>query len=179
MDSLEQDFIKLYQKNKQPIFNYLYRLSGDKSVAEEILQDSFLKAYLNLGSFRGESSLKTWLYKIARHTYLTYAKKENRANRKRIDQFFGYPTQDTKNDPEQVALNNELRNDLLQVLSLLPENYRTVIILREIQGLAYGEIASVLGFSLEWVKVAIYRARRRFRELYQKQRQEGGKKDGL
>jgi RNA polymerase sigma-70 factor (ECF subfamily) len=178
LDSAEQNFIELYQKYKQPIFNYLYRLSGDKGAAEEILQDSFLKVYLNLGSFRGEASVKTWLYKIARNTFLTRIRKEGRLVSEPYPKEQEIQSCSREDHPEDVALNNELRSDLLIILSCLPENYRTMIVLRDVNGLSYREIAQVLDLSLEQVKVTIYRARRRFRELYQKQRG-GGKIEGL
>lgn len=163
---MNADFTYLYQKYKNMVFSYVYYLSGDWSAAEEICQDVFLKVYLNISKFEGRSSFKTWLYRIAKNTYLNFAqssKKEPcRIEPGQLDQ----SPADKKSCPEAHALNRELQENILKTLKGMDYKYRTLIILRDIQNMTYREISEITGQELNNVKVAIYRARKDFREKY-------------
>lgn len=153
--------IELYEKYKNAIFLYLYRSTLNQHIAEDLTQDTFLKAFQSLSSFRGESSLKTWLFKIARNTYINYSRKKQNIKEfqsEMIDQHLIQQQDEFKRSDDQHVI--ELT--LLQ----LPENYRTYIILRDVNDLTYEEVAVITNESIGQVKVGLYRARKRFREIY-------------
>ncbi|MDQ0412392.1 RNA polymerase sigma factor [Mesobacillus stamsii] len=153
--------IELYETYKNAIFLYLYRSTLNKHVAEDLTQDTFLKAFQSLARFRGDSSLKTWLFKIARNTYINYSRKKqtsmefqtDRINQQLIQQHDPYKRAD-----EQCAIESTLMR--------LPENYRTYIILRDVNDLTYGEVAAITNETIGQVKVGLYRARKKFKEIY-------------
>ncbi|NKE06535.1 RNA polymerase sigma factor [Mesobacillus selenatarsenatis] len=153
--------IELYETYKNAIFLYLYRSTLNEHIAEDLTQDTFLKAFQSLSSFRGESSLKTWLFKIARNTYVNFSKKKQNKmefqsdliDEQRYNQADPYKRSD---DQHQIEL----------TLLKLPENYRTYIILRDVNGLSYEEVAAITNQSIGQMKVGLYRARKKFREIY-------------
>lgn len=170
---LDKEFSVLYKKYKNKIYNYLYYLSKDKEEAEELSQDVFLKIYININKFQGKSSFKTWAFTIARNTYLT------KVSRK----FKELPTETEKinnirdtNTPSQYMLNKERGEIIDEVFKRLPEKYKTIIILRDKEGMSYKEIADVMELSQSSVKVTLHRARNRFKEIYNRL---GGKYDAL
>ena len=153
--------IELYEKYKNAIFLYLYRSTLNQHIAEDLTQDTFLKAFQSLSSFRGESSLKTWLFKIARNTYINFSKKKQTSmelQSDRIDQHLTQQHDQFKRLDDQNAI--EL------TLLKLPENYRTYIILRNVNDLTYEEVAEISNETICQVKVGLYRARKKFKELY-------------
>lgn len=164
---LHAEFITLYQKYKKPIFSYVYYLCGDSNLAEEICQDVFFKVYLNLGRFQGKSSFKTWIYRIARNTYLDYVKAQQKKLAHRTVELEHHLVAEGLG-PEEHVLKRELSETVGRVLCQLDDKYRTLLILRDIQNLSYKEICQVTGLSLNNVKVGIYRARREFRKIYER-----------
>ncbi|MBT2691598.1 sigma-70 family RNA polymerase sigma factor [Bacillus sp. ISL-55] len=153
--------IELYETYKNAIFLYLYRSTLNQHIAEDLTQDTFLKAFQSLSSFRSESSLKTWLLKIARNTYINYSKKKQNKMEFQsdlIDQQWSEQQNLYKRSEDQQVI--EL------TLLRLPENYRTYIILRDVNDLTYEEVAVITNESIGQVKVGLYRARKRFREIY-------------
>ncbi|WP_144476003.1 RNA polymerase sigma factor [Cytobacillus oceanisediminis] len=153
--------IELYETYKKAIFLYLYRSTMNQHIAEDLTQDTFLKAFHSLSSYRGESSLKTWLFKIARNTYINFSKKKQNKIEFQSDlideQWAEQPDQYKRSDDQ-----NQIELTLLQ----LPENYRTYIILRDANGLSYEEVAFVTNETIGQVKVGLYRARKKFKEIY-------------
>lgn len=164
---MNADFTTLYKKYKQNIFSYLCYLSGDRSLAEEICQDVFLKVYLNIAKFEERSSFKTWIYKIARNAYIDCIKSKNKINLYEHASLSENFT-DKKMGPEEYALNEEVKVLIQKILNALPDKYRTLIILRDIQQLSYQDISDITNTNLNTVKVSIYRARKEFRRIYQR-----------
>lgn len=157
-------FSEIYETYKKQIYSYLVKNTGHPHIAEELTHDTFIKAFKSLNKFRNESSLKTWLFTIARNTYLSYLKKKSTqlefSNDTIDDQWVD------KNDRFEAIVRKE---SIFAILSLLPEKERTYLLLREQQGMAYREIAQITGDTVGAVKVGIYRARKRFREKYKRE----------
>lgn len=157
---------EIYLAYAPRISKYLYGLTGDPFVAEELTQETFYQALLSVARFRGQSKLSTWLYSIARNVYLKHARRLRREARYPAD----LPAQ--PDDPTEEVDRMETREMLVKALGLLPEKQRTILILREVEVMSYAEIAQVLGSSQASIKVGLYRARAKLREAFA--RLEGG-----
>ncbi|WP_409250752.1 RNA polymerase sigma factor [Bacillus sp. SCS-153A] len=161
---MAEPFSELYETYKNGIYSYLLRNTGNPHIAEELTHDTFTKAFKSLKNFRGESTLKTWLFTIARNTYLSYCKKSStkfEISHDLIGEQWQDETDEYKAVEEQVSIS--------AILTSLSEKDRTYLLLRDQQGMSYGEIASITGETEGSVKVGIYRARKRFKEKYQRE----------
>ena len=158
-------FDLLVRKYQHRVLKLVGRFVSDAAEAEDVAQEAFLKAYRALASFRGDSAFYTWLYRIAINT----AKNALVSNRRRpVD--FDLDLQDPEqydrharlkegDTPEGVLLTEEIRNVVERAMEQLPEDLRTAIILRELEGLSYEEIAEAMDCPVGTVRSRIFRAR--------------------
>ncbi len=157
------DLVRAYQHR---IVNFTRTLVSDAADAEDVAQDAFLRAYRGLGGFRGGSSFKTWLYQIATNTARTHlARRRDRPEQAAGDpaatpEAFGQPS--TGEDVEAAVIH---RDRLDRALQALPEDMRAAVVLRDVEGLDYVEIARALGVPLGTVESRIFRGRARLRAL--------------
>ncbi len=165
---MNKDFTLLYKKYKDPIFAYIFYLSNNYLEAEEICQDVFLKVYLNIDKFEGRSSFKTWIYRIAKNTFLEFKRKEKREVLTNEIDVFEKPKDYHQSIPEDHLENMEKNLVIQKTLGEISEKYRTFIILRDMQNLSYQEISEITDTKLSTVKVNIYRARKQFQNIYNK-----------
>ncbi len=163
---MEKDFTLLYQKYKDPIFSYIYYLSNNHTEAEEICQDVFLKVYLNIDKFEGRSSFKTWIYRIAKNTFLDFKRRNAKEVLTCEVGIFEGRDYNGGEHPEEYLEKVQHQRLIKDTLLRMRENYRVYIILRDIQGLNYQEIAEIMDTGLNTVKVSIYRARNEFQKIY-------------
>lgn len=155
-----------YRCYREPVARYLYQLCGSTDLAEELAQETFLRALIGWLAFRGECSVATWLFRIARNTYLNSLRQPNAAQID-TDEFLAIPDTSARTDPVQQHVTSEQRSLIQFTLAQLPEKQRSILLLRDVEGLAYAEIADVLGISLAAGKVNLFRARAAFRAAYQ------------
>lgn len=156
------------------ILRWLTRLTRDRPVAEELLQESLFKAYVSLAGFRGESSFATWLSRIARNTYLTWRKaQQKRPDHVSLDEGDGDTTLDPADGvleaaegwtqlpptPEEQLWQQELAQAIRKSLDALPEPLREAFEQRETGGLSYAEIAQHQQVPVGTVRSRIHRAR--------------------
>jgi RNA polymerase sigma-70 factor (ECF subfamily) len=155
---------------EQPVFSIVNRLLDDPADAADVVQEVFLKVFRNIGSFRGESSLKTWIYRIAVNEARNHRRwfgrhkgrevgMEPRGEARGVGEWFPDPGR----SPYEVALGHELESLLEAGLKRLNPHFRAALVLREIEGLSYEEIAVVLEISLGTVKSRILRGREALR----------------
>jgi RNA polymerase sigma-70 factor (ECF subfamily) len=161
----EAAFAELIRHHFDRIYRIAWRVLGGAADAEDVAQEAFLKAYRALASFRGDSAFYTWLYRIAINT----AKNALVSNRRRpVD--FDLDLQDPEqydrharlkegDTPEGVLLTEEIRNVVERAMEQLPEDLRTAIVLRELEGLSYEEIAEAMDCPVGTVRSRIFRAR--------------------
>jgi len=176
-DENDQQLVQRVQKGDRSAFDLLVlkyqhrvlklvsRFVNNPAEAEDVAQDAFLKAYRALPSFRGESAFYTWLYRIAINT----AKNSLVATRRRPvdfdldlqdpDQFDRHAKLKEVDTPERVLLTEEIRQVVQGAMEQLPEDLRTAIVLRELDGLSYEEIAEAMDCPVGTVRSRIFRAR--------------------
>lgn len=156
-----QEIEQLYQLYHRQLYTYLFYLTGgDQQWAEELLQETFYQAILSLVRFRGEAKISTWLYQIAKFTYLKQKKQ-----RQRIVPVARIEEQATGPTPEQVHIKKSTEEKLLEAVNKLPDLYRDVIILRIFNDLTFRETAAALDRTENWAKVTFYRGKVMLREL--------------
>lgn len=155
----------LYRRYRGPVQSYLYRLCGSADLAEELTQETFVRACTGLLHFRGESSVATWLFRIARNAYLNSLRRPA-PDRIATDELHAIPDGAADADPERRYAAQEARSLIDLALGQLPEKQRSILLLRDEEGLSYAEIAAVLELSLAAVKVNLFRARNAFRSAY-------------
>ncbi len=160
-------FEEIYSNYKKPVYNYFYRCTVNIHTAEELTQDTFLKAFKYFSSFRGESDVKTWLFKIARNILNDYYKKNSRIPEEDI-------MKHQISDKDEIASAEE-KVLIAKTLGSLTEEQREIIVLRDVSGFSYKDIADITGCSEGRVKIGLYRARKRFREIYTFESREGAK----
>jgi RNA polymerase sigma-70 factor (ECF subfamily) len=156
---------ELYQRYRWPVQHYLHQLCGSADLAEELTQETFIRAHTGLLTFRGDCSVATWLFQIARNLYLKSLRRPSPA-RIDTDELVAIPDSSAGSDPVQRYAAAEQRDLIRLTLAQLPEKQRSILLLRDAEGLAYAEIARVLEISLAAVKVNLFRARAAFRAAY-------------
>lgn len=158
-------FDLLVRKYQHKIAKLVMRYIHDRSEVEDVTQEAFIKAYRAIGSFRGESAFYTWLYRIAINTAKNYLVAQGRrvpttdVEAEEAEQIFDAPALREVATPESSALTDEIAGTVARALKNLPEDLRTAITLREIDGLSYEEIASVMDCPIGTVRSRIFRAR--------------------
>jgi RNA polymerase sigma-70 factor (ECF subfamily) len=170
-------FDLLVARHQDRIFGLLLRMVGDEGRAEDLAQECFMRAWRALGEFRGGSAFYTWLYRIA----LNLARSEGRTERRRrevevpvgtLSSGRSRPNEEGGDDPggaveveslaagpDELAHRREMVGRVQEALGELPGEYREVVVLRDVEGLDYDEIAALVGASREAVKSRLHRAR--------------------
>jgi RNA polymerase sigma-70 factor (ECF subfamily) len=171
-------FDEIVARHKQKIFSYVYRMVGDSEEAEDITQDVFVKMYVSLSTFRSEASISTWLYRIAGNLCIDRYRKRSR----RDTALGGSPLSldsgadsggtgavldvaDTANEPGRLLQRAEVDAQVQAALTKLPPKMRAVVVLHDIEGLAYEEIAAAERCPLGTVKSRLFNARRMLKTL--------------
>ena len=155
----------LVLKYQQRVINLISRFVKNYADALDISQETFIKAYKALPNFRGESAFYTWLYRIAVNTAKNHLTVQSRKITKsdydvaEIEQIEGNMTLIEQTTPENLLIKDELQDIVLNTIENLPEDLKSAIMLREIEGLSYEEIAAVMECPVGTVRSRIFRAR--------------------
>lgn len=176
-------FEELVRRYESSVYHLALKITRSPEEAEEVLQETFLSVFENLKDFRGDSSFKTWLYRIATNFALMKLRKSQKidslneplnVNGDEIPK----DVEDWSENPEGKYEQEELKEILKSAMDSLPEIYRTVFLLRDVEGMSNQEVADILGLSLPAVKSRALRARLQLREVlapYFKEVKEHGK----
>lgn len=167
----ERAFEELVARYEKRVYNLCYRMSGNADDAGDLTQEAFVRVYAALPNFRGQSSFATWLYRIATNICLDELRRRGREPARSLDQ--PAPAEDGRlmpqtadpaaGPPEEIE-RAELRAAVLGGIAALQPDHRAVLVLRDLQGLSYEEIAAALGCSLGTVKSRLNRARLALKE---------------
>ena len=163
-------FDLLVLKYQSRIVSIAFKFVKEIQLAEDISQESFIKAYRSIDSFREESAFYTWLYRITANTAKNYLVSKGRRKESSIsdlsisenEDFFELPTNDS---PEQILMAQSLKDTIYDALSGLPEDTRTALSLREFEGLNYEEIAEIMNCPVGTVRSRIFRGREALENL--------------
>ena len=160
-------FERLVRTYENKIYHLALRMCGSADEAADIAQEAFLAAWRGLPSFRGEAGFATWLYRLTSNAAIDYLRrqKKQRGDMSLDDEELGLDAVDSGPSPQETAEGSELRSAVAAGLNQLSEGHRQVLVLREIQGLSYEEIASVLELYIGTVKSRISRARSSLRKI--------------
>ncbi len=159
-----EDLVAAYEKN---VYNLALRMTGNAQDAEDMAQEAFVKAYTSLPGFRGDSKFSVWLYRIVSNVCLDFLRRQNRrpASSLSLEDEDGEESQmdipDESQSPEQLLERSLTQEAVQRGLQSLSEEQRQILLLREIQGLSYEEIAETLDLEAGTVKSRIFRARKK------------------
>lgn len=162
----KQAFGLLVEKYQRKLGRLLSRMIRDQAEVEDVVQEAFIKAYRALPNFRGESAFYTWLYRIGINTAKNYlvsmGRRPQTSNEIEVEDAENFEDGDelrTMETPETELLTKEIAKTVNDTVALLPEELRTAITLREIEGLSYEEIAALMNCPIGTVRSRIFRAR--------------------
>ncbi|MEG0876718.1 MAG: sigma-70 family RNA polymerase sigma factor [Oscillospiraceae bacterium] len=160
-------FEALVLDSQKKVYNLALRMVGNPDDAFDMSQEAYIKAFNSIGSFRGDSRFSVWLYRLTTNVCLDFLRSQGRKAHSSLT-FMGDDEDDKELEipderfsPERLAEQKELRETLHRSLLRLPKEYRAILLLREIDGLSYDEIATALSLEAGTVKSRIFRARKR------------------
>ena len=170
-----EEILKLYEKK---VYNLTYRMMGNHEDANDLAQEAFIRVYQSIDQFRGDARFSTWLYRIATNVCLDELRKRSRRQAESLDE--PVRTQDGSvmreipdwsDNPEEALNRREIQSMVQTGIQSLPEEQKTALILRDLQGHTYEEIAEMLDISLGTVKSRINRGRMALKGIFEKDRE--------
>lgn len=162
-----QAFEALVLAHQKNVYNLALRMVGNPDDAFDMAQETFLRAYRNLGSFRGDSRFSVWLYRLTSNLCIDFLRKQKRRKTGSLtyinedQEVLELEIPDLRQEPERLLEQAEQRRALAEAMESLPEDYRQILTLRELNGLSYEEIAQVTALEAGTVKSRLFRARKR------------------
>lgn len=161
-------FDDLMSTNEKQLFALCYRMAGDREDAMDCMQEAMIRIWRALKSYRKEASFSTWIYRITTNTCLDMLRKRKTRPSVSLDALTdaGFSVQDPSGDPEMHALTEAKRLALQAGIDALSPDMRIALILRDVQGFSYEEVASILNTPLGTVKSRINRAREKLRMIF-------------
>lgn len=159
---------EIYVTYKSYIYSYLYNHTNNHQISEELCQEVFLKVFKGFSKFKGKSSIKTWLYRIAHNEYVSWCRKEVKYQYVSIEKEEAFTALVENKSPLDIIEGYEEAHNIKNILLKMKDEYRSVLILCDLHNLSYKEISNILQCSLSKVKITIYRARIKFKQLYEK-----------
>ncbi len=173
-DSLAMERLILRYQNR--IYSVILKICGNTDDAAELTQETFVKVIESIGKFEGRSSFYTWAFRIAVNLTLNYCHRSIKLSARSLDDSYAphdqaaqalkqFLTDESSPDPADVAQNKELCEIAIKSLMKLDDPHRTVVVLRDIEGMNYAQIAEVLDIELGTVRSRLSRARSNLREI--------------
>lgn len=155
------DFEQVYQTYFKSVYRYIRRLSGDEQLAEEITSETFVQVMRSIGTFRGDCDLRVWICQIAKNTYCTHLKKQNRVAA--LDEEAWLALADPAAPVEERLDAKEDAQRIRALLHTLPEPYKEVFMWRTLGELSFAEIGALYGKTANWACVTYHRARQQIK----------------
>jgi RNA polymerase sigma-70 factor (ECF subfamily) len=170
----EEAFVEIVDRYKTRLMRLAQSVVHNEDDALDVLQEALIKAYRGLASFRGTSALYTWLYRIVMNQAIDFVRRRPSVTiESTSDMLRELPDTRGMAEPDRETLNTELRETIFAAIDRLPRKHREVILLREVEGLSYKEIAEVVGCNEGTVMSRLYYARERLRNQLEPYLREG------
>lgn len=158
---MEIKFEDMYQRFFKDVYLFVFSISKDRQIAEDITQETFFKALKEIKNFRGDCSVKSWLCQIAKNLYISQMRKKSMISLEDMD---AVPNQISATNIEQEYIQKEDKLSVYKVLHFLDEPYKEIFLLRTLGDLSFKEIADVFHKTESWARVTYHRARLRIQE---------------
>ena len=158
-------FEELVKRHQDLVFSLSFKLTGNRELANDVAQESFIRAWKAIEKFRGDSTFGTWIYRITVNTAWTLRKKAKKHYSLNIEDTQEPVVIDEKKDPELVAINSDLSVVLPKALNQIPLEQRIIVELKNIEGRSHKEIADYLDISVTAAKVRLHRAHQKLRNI--------------
>ena len=162
----KQAFAFLVERYKTPVINLIFRLIRQREEANDLAQETFIKAYKNLRRYDSNYKFSTWLFQIAKNLSLDYLRKRRPDL---MQEHYMEGIEGWEGDPEQTFLKHEFQMELEQAMAKLPIHLKTTLVLYHLNGLSYQEISEVLNIPLHTVKNQLFQARKKLKEYLGKE----------
>ncbi|MBQ8507952.1 MAG: sigma-70 family RNA polymerase sigma factor [Clostridia bacterium] len=158
-------FNQLMAAHEKRMYAVALRMFSNREDAQDCLQEAMLRVYRSIGGFKGQSSFSTWVYRITMNTCLDELRRKKNKQNTSLDGLLdmGWSPTDEGDVPEKHAVRSELRREIRSAIRELPEDMRSAVVLRDIQGFSYDEIAQMLEVNVGTIKSRISRAREKLR----------------
>lgn len=153
---------EIYKEYSKKVYSYLLSLSKDENIAEELLQETFYSAVKNITKFRNESSVKTWIYAIAKNKWIDYCKKMKKINE--VEMCENDQNIISKNTLEDDYLNKSELLEICNKIHKMDEKFKEVVYLRLFTNFSFKEIASITGNTENYVRTIFFRAKNKLKE---------------
>ena len=158
---MKHEFEALYKEYFQRIYAFLFKLTENQDLTEELTQETFYQAFVSFYRFRGESDVFTWLASIAKHTYYRYLRKnKHQAESVSADTLIEFYQQETTEHLEDTVERQFLAEKAKKILLKLPKKYQDIVILRIYAEMSYSQIGQALHISENSARVIYYRAKK-------------------
>lgn len=166
-------FNRLMEKHERRMYAVALRICRNKEDAEDCLQEAMLRIYRALPNFKGMSSFSTWVYRITMNTCLDELRRKKVRRADSLDALtdVGFSPADPSDTPEEHAERSAMRTEIGKAINQLPDDMRAAIVLRDIHGYSYEEIAEILDVNVGTIKSRISRGREKLRETFSKQKE--------
>lgn len=163
-------FNELLGLHEKKMYAVCIRMCANQEDAQDCLQEAMLRIYRSISGFKGQSSFSTWLYRVTMNTCLDELRKKKNKQTTSLDGLLdtGWSPSDDYDTPEHHAIEDERKKAIRGAIAELPEDMRSVIVLRDIEGFSYDEIAVMLGINVGTIKSRISRGREKLREKIRK-----------
>ena len=158
---MEIKFEDMYQRFFKDVYLFVFSISKDRQIAEDITQETFFKALKEIKNFRGDCSVKSWLCQIAKNLYISQMRKKSMISLEDMD---AVPNQISSTNIEQEYIQKEDKLSVYKVLHFLGEPYKEIFLLRTLGDLSFKEIADVFHRTESWARVTYHRARLKIQE---------------
>ena len=160
-------FSELMTMHEKRMYAVALRMCANREDAQDCLQDAMLRVYRSIGGFKGQSSFSTWVYRITMNPCLEELRRRKTRSASSLDTMLegGWSPTDGENGPEKQAVASEQRRVLNSAIADLPEDMRSAIVLRDVQGFSYEEIAEMLEVNIGTIKSRISRGREKLRQI--------------
>lgn len=155
------DFEEMYRLYFKDVYLFILAMSKSPDIAEEITQETFFKVLKNINKYRGECSVKTWLFQIAKNTYLSHVKK---TKHQETEDKLSDSESSSQHSMESMCISKDEALSIYKVLHYLEEPYKEVFTLRTLGELSFREIGEIFGRKEGWARVTYHRAKSKIRE---------------